>query len=286
MIQGMNHFTITAEDRAKTLDYYCGLLGLKEGHRPDLGFPGAWLYAGDGSGRAAHLLGPADAGAAHRRHRPPGLQRQGPEGSEGEVRRARPEVRPAPASGRRHLATLQATTRTARRWNWTSSLRKAWIDGSIRRQPDTQVRCAQSLRRRARKASHAASCSRLTYSSAWCAWAMWPGPQTTVGDAGALEQARPRCRRRPAWSPRLAAQALREQHRRIVGAARNAGISQIVSKRMPASACDRLHRRLEARGIGAQPRPASRRRRCRAGCGIRSGSGSPRARRCRRCRPR
>ncbi len=48
MIQGMNHFTITAEDRAKTLDYYCGLLGLKEGHRPDLGFPGAWLYAGDG----------------------------------------------------------------------------------------------------------------------------------------------------------------------------------------------------------------------------------------------
>ncbi len=44
MIQGMNHFTITAEDRAKTLDFYCGLLGLVEGHRPDLGFPGAWLY--------------------------------------------------------------------------------------------------------------------------------------------------------------------------------------------------------------------------------------------------
>jgi len=46
MIHGMNHFTITAEDRDKTLDFYCGLLGLKEGHRPDLGFPGAWLYAG------------------------------------------------------------------------------------------------------------------------------------------------------------------------------------------------------------------------------------------------
>ena len=45
MIQGMNHFTITAEDRAQTLDYYCGLLGLSEGWRPDLGFPGAWLYA-------------------------------------------------------------------------------------------------------------------------------------------------------------------------------------------------------------------------------------------------
>jgi catechol 2,3-dioxygenase-like lactoylglutathione lyase family enzyme len=46
MIDGMNHFTITAEDRAKTLDFYVGLLGLSEGHRPDLGFPGAWLYAG------------------------------------------------------------------------------------------------------------------------------------------------------------------------------------------------------------------------------------------------
>jgi catechol 2,3-dioxygenase-like lactoylglutathione lyase family enzyme len=46
MIDGMNHFTITAEDRGKTLDFYCGLLGLQEGPRPDLGFPGAWLYAG------------------------------------------------------------------------------------------------------------------------------------------------------------------------------------------------------------------------------------------------
>ncbi len=46
MIHGMNHFTITAEDREKTLGFYCGLLGLQEGQRPDLGFPGAWLYAG------------------------------------------------------------------------------------------------------------------------------------------------------------------------------------------------------------------------------------------------
>ncbi len=52
MIEGMNHFTITAEDREKTLDFYVGLLGLREGHRPDLGFPGAWLY---GSGPQAVL---------------------------------------------------------------------------------------------------------------------------------------------------------------------------------------------------------------------------------------
>jgi catechol 2,3-dioxygenase-like lactoylglutathione lyase family enzyme len=46
MIHAMNHFTITAEDRAKTLAFYCDLLGLQEGQRPELGFPGAWLYAG------------------------------------------------------------------------------------------------------------------------------------------------------------------------------------------------------------------------------------------------
>ena len=45
MIHGMNHFTIAAEDRDKTLGFYVGLLGFKEGHRPELGFPGAWLYA-------------------------------------------------------------------------------------------------------------------------------------------------------------------------------------------------------------------------------------------------
>jgi catechol 2,3-dioxygenase-like lactoylglutathione lyase family enzyme len=46
MIVGMNHFTILAEDPETTLGFYCGLLGLTEGHRPDLGFPGAWLHAG------------------------------------------------------------------------------------------------------------------------------------------------------------------------------------------------------------------------------------------------
>ena len=55
MIAGMNHFTITAADRAATLDYYCGLLGLVEGPRPDLGFPGAWLYAPGGVGAILHI---------------------------------------------------------------------------------------------------------------------------------------------------------------------------------------------------------------------------------------
>lgn len=55
MIHGMNHFTITAEDRDKTLDFYCGLLGLVEGHRPDLGFPGAWLYPPGGQQAVLHI---------------------------------------------------------------------------------------------------------------------------------------------------------------------------------------------------------------------------------------
>ncbi len=56
MIQGMNHFTITAEDRDATLGFYCGLLGLVEGHRPDLGFPGAWLYPPGGSQAVLHIV--------------------------------------------------------------------------------------------------------------------------------------------------------------------------------------------------------------------------------------
>lgn len=55
MIHGMNHFTITAEDREKTLAFYCDLLGLQAGPRPDLGFPGAWLYAG-GTQSVLHIV--------------------------------------------------------------------------------------------------------------------------------------------------------------------------------------------------------------------------------------
>jgi catechol 2,3-dioxygenase-like lactoylglutathione lyase family enzyme len=45
-VSGMNHFTVLAQDLDVTRDFYIGLLGLSEGFRPDLGFPGAWLYSG------------------------------------------------------------------------------------------------------------------------------------------------------------------------------------------------------------------------------------------------
>lgn len=45
-IDGMNHFTVLTADLNATRKFYIDILGLKEGPRPPLGFPGAWLYAG------------------------------------------------------------------------------------------------------------------------------------------------------------------------------------------------------------------------------------------------
>jgi catechol 2,3-dioxygenase-like lactoylglutathione lyase family enzyme len=46
-ITEMNHFTVLTDDLDRTRAFYVGLLGLREGARPPLGFPGAWLYAGE-----------------------------------------------------------------------------------------------------------------------------------------------------------------------------------------------------------------------------------------------
>jgi len=54
MIHAMNHFTVLADDLDNSLAFYVGLLGLKPGPRPDLGFPGAWLYAGDSA--VVHII--------------------------------------------------------------------------------------------------------------------------------------------------------------------------------------------------------------------------------------
>ncbi|MEP6607557.1 MAG: VOC family protein [Burkholderiaceae bacterium] len=48
MIHAMNHFTVLTDDLDKTLAFYQDL-GLVPGPRPNLGFPGAWLYAGGSS---------------------------------------------------------------------------------------------------------------------------------------------------------------------------------------------------------------------------------------------
>ncbi len=46
-VQGMNHFTVLSDDLEVTKKFYCELLGLEVGPRPNFQFPGWWLYAGD-----------------------------------------------------------------------------------------------------------------------------------------------------------------------------------------------------------------------------------------------
>jgi catechol 2,3-dioxygenase-like lactoylglutathione lyase family enzyme len=42
----MNHFTVLTDDVEGTVHFYRQTIGLVDGPRPPLDFPGAWLYAG------------------------------------------------------------------------------------------------------------------------------------------------------------------------------------------------------------------------------------------------
>jgi len=54
VITTLNHVSIIVSDTARALEFYSGLLGLKQDHqRPDLGYPGAWLWLGSAQ---IHLL--------------------------------------------------------------------------------------------------------------------------------------------------------------------------------------------------------------------------------------
>jgi catechol 2,3-dioxygenase-like lactoylglutathione lyase family enzyme len=59
----MNHFTILTDDVRATVDFYHDLLGLTEGPRPPLDFPGAWLYAGGAP--ILHVVGGRSAAELH-----------------------------------------------------------------------------------------------------------------------------------------------------------------------------------------------------------------------------
>ncbi len=43
----LEHFLVLTADLQATKRFYCEALGMQEGFRPDLGFPGTWVYAGD-----------------------------------------------------------------------------------------------------------------------------------------------------------------------------------------------------------------------------------------------
>ena len=45
-LNALHHFTVKTDDLEATRDFYSEVLGLEVGFRPELGFPGYWLYCG------------------------------------------------------------------------------------------------------------------------------------------------------------------------------------------------------------------------------------------------
>jgi catechol 2,3-dioxygenase-like lactoylglutathione lyase family enzyme len=52
---GLQHYTIEPSDLERTKNFYCDVLGLENGERPPLDFPGYWLYSGGAA--TVHLMG-------------------------------------------------------------------------------------------------------------------------------------------------------------------------------------------------------------------------------------
>lgn len=46
-VHKLEHYTVRCTDMGRTRDFYCDVLGLTVGPRPDLDFKGYWLYVGD-----------------------------------------------------------------------------------------------------------------------------------------------------------------------------------------------------------------------------------------------
>jgi len=60
MALSLNHCSIRTLDLSACERFYCGLLGLAVGPRPEFPFPGLWLYAGDPSvwaNACVHIIG-------------------------------------------------------------------------------------------------------------------------------------------------------------------------------------------------------------------------------------
>ena len=51
----LDHVNLRTTRLDVLIDWYENVLGMRRGDRPDFGFPGAWMYAGDAA--AVHLVG-------------------------------------------------------------------------------------------------------------------------------------------------------------------------------------------------------------------------------------
>jgi catechol 2,3-dioxygenase-like lactoylglutathione lyase family enzyme len=58
MIRRLDHVNVRTANLERLIRFYADALGLVAGERPPLGFPGAWLYAGDAP--VIHLVGVAE----------------------------------------------------------------------------------------------------------------------------------------------------------------------------------------------------------------------------------
>lgn len=54
-IERLDHVNLRTAQLAQMTAWYVDILGLRDGHRPDFGMPGVWLYAGDTV--VVHLVG-------------------------------------------------------------------------------------------------------------------------------------------------------------------------------------------------------------------------------------
>lgn len=54
-IQKLDHVNLRTTRLDDMIAWYSDILGLRRGDRPDFGFPGAWMYAGDTA--VVHLVG-------------------------------------------------------------------------------------------------------------------------------------------------------------------------------------------------------------------------------------
>jgi catechol 2,3-dioxygenase-like lactoylglutathione lyase family enzyme len=46
-IRGLDHYALLSSDAERTTRFYVDIVGLSVGERPELSFPGIWLYADD-----------------------------------------------------------------------------------------------------------------------------------------------------------------------------------------------------------------------------------------------
>ena len=64
-VRSLEHVLVLSDDIDGTRDWYCRVVGLSVGERPDLAFPGYWLYAQESAGSACVHIAERRSYAAH-----------------------------------------------------------------------------------------------------------------------------------------------------------------------------------------------------------------------------